>query len=330
MDKLRSLDIFLAACDAGSFAAAARQCGSDPSTVSKAVSRLEADLGLTLFQRSTRQLRVTAAGQRYAETVRKMMQDLSCCEEELKQSNSAPSGILRINSAVCYGHLYLRPLLRAFCLRYPDITLDLQISDLHADIIDNEIDVALRTGFVKDSRLVARRLSPMDFLVCASPNYLNEQGIPSCPEDFHAHAWIGFRIKETQQLQPIYLPDTSGDYKPFDLDRRFITDDGEAMAHMCIDGMGFAQLPHFLAKEGLESGALVSLYPSFRPSDPASGVFAIYPKREYLPAKVRVFINFLAEALEERGEGANHTWAEEWPSLACTTLPAACKANLSS
>ncbi|MBD8513797.1 LysR family transcriptional regulator [Photobacterium sp. CAU 1568] len=315
MDKLRSLEIFLATCDGESFAAAARSCNTDPSTVSKAISRLEAQLGLTLFQRSTRQLRITAAGQRYADTVRKMIQDLTVCEYELKHLNDSPSGTLRINSAVCYGHLYLRPLLQAFCQRYPAIKLDLEINDLHADIIENDIDVALRTGYVKDSRLVARRLSPMDFLVCASPHYLAAQGAPQCADDFHQHSWIGFRIKETRQLQPIFLPNEQGEYVPYELERTHVTDDGEAMACMCADGLGFAQLPHFLAKQGLNNGTLVSLYPYFRPPQPDNGVFAIYPKREYLPAKVRVFIEFMTASLASMGESTNHTWAENWAPL---------------
>ncbi|MEM9635258.1 MAG: LysR family transcriptional regulator [Pseudomonadota bacterium] len=312
MDKLRSLEIFLATCDGGSFAAAAKTCNTDPSTVSKAISRLEAQLGLTLFQRSTRRLSITRAGETYAQTVRRTVQDLSSCEDELKRLNDSPSGTLRINSAVCYGHLYLRPLLREFCQRYPDIRLELEINDLHLDIIENDIDVALRTGYVKDSRLVARRLSPMDFLICASPRYLEINGTPSCSEDFQHHQWIGFRIKETQQLQPIFLPDDRGEYLPCELERSHITDDGEAMAYMCADGLGFAQLPHFLAQQGLNSGALVSLYPHFRPTQPDSGVFAIYPKREYLPAKVRVFIDFLTKSLSAMGESSSRTWAENW------------------
>lgn len=312
MDKLRSLEIFLATCDSGNFAAAARSCNTDPSTVSKAISRLEAQLGLTLFQRSTRQLRITTAGKRYADTVRKLLQDLSSCEDELSHLNDSPCGTLRINSAACYGHLYLRPLLQAFCQRYPDIKLEIEINDLHVDVIENEIDVALRTGFVKDSRLVARRLSPMDFLTCVSPRYLEAHGTPRCAADFQQHNWIGFRIKETQQLQPIFLPNERGAYIPYELEPSHITDDGEAMAHMCVDGLGFAQLPHFLAKQGLQSADLVSLYPYYRPPQPDNGVFAIYPKREYLPAKVRVFIEFITSSLEAEGEGANHTWAENW------------------
>ena len=315
MDKLRLLELFLATCDGGSFAAAAKACDTDPSTVSKAIGRLETQLQLTLFQRSTRQLRITTAGKRYAATARTLLQDLGACEDELRQLNDSPRGTLRINSAACYGHLYLRPLLQAFCQRYPAINLELEINDLHLDIIENEIDVALRTGYVKDSRLVARRLSPMDFLVCASPHYLDTHGIPRYAEDFHQHSWIGFRIKESQQLQPILLPDPHGQYLPYELERRHITDDGEAMAHLCADGLGVAQLPHFLAKQGLESGALVSLYPYYRPPQPDSGVFAIFPKRDYLPAKVRVFIEFITAALEAMEERPNHTWAENLSSV---------------
>ena len=314
MDKLRSLEIFLATCDSGSFAGAARACNTDPSTVSKAISRLEAQLKLVLFQRSTRQLKLTHAGKRYEETVRKLTLDLSLCEHELQHLNDTPSGTLTINSAVCYGHLYIRPLLNEFCRQYPNIKLNLQINDLHTDIIDNDIDIALRTGFVKDSRLIAKRLSPMDFLTCVSPSYLNNFGTPSSAHDFIQHKWIGFRIKETQQLQPIFLPNEQGHYQPFELERSHITDDGEAMAHMCADGLGFAQLPHFLAKQGLEDGNLVSLYPYFRPPQPDSGVFAIYAKRDYLPAKVRVFLEFLTEALKRKGEDSLHTWAERWPA----------------
>ena len=310
MDKMRTLEIFLATCDGGSFAAAARACNTDPSTVSKAIGRLETQLSLTLFQRSTRQLRITTAGKHYADTVRKMIQDLSSCENELKHLNDSPSGTLRINSATCYGHLYLRPLLFEFCQRYPAIKLDIELNDLHVDIIESNIDVALRTGYVKDSRLVARQLSPMDFLTCVSPQYLATQGTPQCADDFQQHSWIGFRIKETQQLQPIFLPDEQGEYLPYELERSHITDDGEAMAYMCEDGLGFAQLPHFLAKKGLNNGSLVCLYPYFRPPQPDNGVFAIYPKRNYLPAKVRVFIDFMTKSLESAGESTHHTWAE--------------------
>ncbi len=315
MDKLRLIELFVATCDEGSFAAAARRCQSDPSTVSKAVSRLESQLGCSLFQRSTRQLCITPAGQRYAATVRPLLQQLNACEHALQHLNDAPEGTLRITSAVCYAHLYLQPLLQAFCQRYPAIQLQLEVNDLHQDLIDNDIDVALRTGYIKDSRLVARRLSPMDFLICASPHYLAAHGTPQRAEDFSQHSWIGFRMKQSQLLQPIFLPDRHGRYQLHNLQRCHITDDGETMAALCADGLGIAQLPHFLARQGLQSGALVSLFPYYRPPQPDNGVFAIYPKRDYLPARVRVFIDFLCAYLDTLGEGSNYTWAEHWPSL---------------
>ena len=148
-----------------------------------------------------------------------------------------------------------------------------------------------------------------------SPQYLEAHGQPRCPVDFRQHQWIGFRIKETLELQPILLPDALGEYLPFELERSHITDDGETMAHMCADGLGFAQLPHFLAKAGLQSGALVSLYPAFTVPEPDGGVYAIYPKREFLPAKVKVFIEFLTTSLAAMGESSNRTWAQDWSSL---------------
>lgn len=310
MDKLRSLEIFLATFDCGSFVAAAKNCNTDPSTVSKAITRLEQQLGLTLFQRSTRQLKITTAGRDYERTVRKVIQDLNSCEDELKQLNDSPCGTLRISAAVCYGHLYIRPLLKSFSDKYPEIKLELEINDFHVDVIENDIDVAIRTGYLKDSRLIARRLSPMDFLTCVAPSYLAERGMPSGIDDFAQHQWIGFRIKETQQLQPIFLPDENGTYVQCELHRSHITDDGEAMAYMCADGLGFAQLPHFLAEAGIQNGELVSVYPYFRLPHPDSGVFAIYPKREYLPEKVKVFVDFLTTYLSKKGERYNQTWAE--------------------
>lgn len=315
MDKLRTLELFIATCDGGSFAAAAKTCGTDPSTVSKAINRLEAQLEVTLFQRSTRQLQVTNAGRQYEHTARHVIRDISSCENELKHKNDLPIGTLKINVAACYGRLYIRPLLTAFCQKYPDIKLELEINDLHIDIIENNIDLALRTGFIKDSRLIGRRLSPMDFFTCASPHYLKKFGTPFAPEDFKQHQWIGFRIKETQQLQPILLPNKTGEYLPFELSRDHITDDGETMEYMCAEGLGVAQLPHFLAKKGLENGSLISLFPYFRPPQHENGVFAIYPKRRYLPTKVSVFIEFITEHLTALGESTHKTWAENWHSI---------------
>jgi DNA-binding transcriptional LysR family regulator len=307
MDKIRSLRFFIATLDGGSFAAAAKNCGADPSTVSKAIHRLESDLGIQLFQRSTRQLRVTAAGRLYANTARLVLEELSTCEETLKSQNDIPSGTLKLNVPVSYGRLYIRPLLKEFCRRYPNITIDIHYDDAYVDIIEQGIDVSIRSGSVQDSQLIVRQLSPIDFIICGSRDYLDRYGAPCGPEAFNDHSWIRFHYKQTGKLLPIRMPKPDG-VNEYDPARNFIVNDGESMAELCSDGLGLTQIPHFIARNWLRSGRLLPLFPSMRQA--GTGVFLLYAKREYLPTKVRVFIDFITEAIQAQDETPLHTWAE--------------------
>ena len=307
MDKIRSLRFFIASLDGGSFAAAAKAYGTDPSTVSKAIHRLESDLGIQLFQRSTRQLRLTAAGRLYANTARRVLGELTACEETLKSQNDAPSGILKLNLPVSYGRLYIRPLLKAFCRLYPRITLDIHYDDGYVDIIEQGIDVSIRSGSVRDSQLIARQLSPVDFIICASQAYLDRYGAPHGPEAFNEHSWIRFRYKQTGKLLPIMLADSEG-VREYDPDRNFIINDGESMAEHCAEGLGLTQIPHFIARDWLRSNRLLPLFPSLRQA--GTGVYLLYAKREYLPSRVKVFIDFITDAIQAQGETPRSTWAE--------------------
>ena len=308
MDKLRVLQLFLAVADQGSFVAVAKLQGCSPSTISKAISRLEDELGVQLFFRNTRNLRLTQCGASYAATVRNLVNELNACENELLQSNDLPQGVLKISVPVSYGRLYVRPWLKIFHQRYPDITLDISYSDHYVDIIEQGIDVCLRSGTVQDSRLVSRRLSPMDFIICASPGYLAAHDLPSCPDQFVNHRWIRFRFGQTGKLMPIkcLVNDTIVDYDP---DKSFVVDDGEALAELCADGIGLTQMPHFVARNWLKSKSIVPLYTPLQISGFA--VYALYPKRDYLPIRVRVFIDFLVEQLALNGEQPDRTWASE-------------------
>ena len=174
MDKLRALQFFVAAADHGSFAAVAKTLGASPSTISKAMSRLEDDLGLQLFYRNTRHLTLTQGGQVYADTVRKITDELSACEHRLKEVNDEPQGHLKISLPMSYGRLYVRPWMKQFNDLYPDITFELSYSDHYTDLIEQGIDVCIRSGTVQDNRLTARKLSPIDFVTCASPDYINK------------------------------------------------------------------------------------------------------------------------------------------------------------
>lgn len=310
MDKIRSLRFFIATLEGGSFAAAAKAYGTDPSTVSKAIHRLESDLGIQLFQRSTRQIRLTEAGRRYANTARFVLDELAACEDSLKSHNDALSGLLKINVPISYGRLYIRPLLKEFCRRYPSITIDIHYDDAYVDIIEQGIDVSIRSGVVQDSQLIVRQLSPIDFIICGSQDYLTRHGVPSGPDAFNDHSWVRFRFKQTGKLLPIRMPEPDGasEYNP---ERNFIVNDGESMAELCAEGLGLTQIPHFIARDWLKAGRLVPIFPSMRQA--GNGVYLLYANREYVPARVRVFIDFITQAIQDMDETPFHTWAETLP-----------------
>jgi len=317
MDKLRVLQFFILAADQGSYAAVAKLSGASPSTISKAISRLEDELKIQLFYRNTRRLTLTQTGEAYLETVRRITRELSACEHDLQKANDEPAGHLKISVPMSYGRLYIRPWMKAFHQSFPEISFELSYSDQYVDMIEQGIDVCIRSGTVQDNRLVARKLSPIDFVTCAAPSYLEKHGIsrlqPSSygidsPEQFSKHKWIQFRFGQTGKILPIkhLLKDVLCDYHP---ENSLIVDDGEAMSELCADGFGLTQMPHFIARNCLESGAIQSIAPAVQIE--GFGVYLLYPKRHYLPNRVRVFIDFLIEQLALIGENSELTWASK-------------------
>ncbi|MCP5170247.1 MAG: LysR family transcriptional regulator [Hahellaceae bacterium] len=312
MDKLNLLRLFIAVVDQGSFAGAAVALGLSPSTVSKAIARLETDLQLFLFHRTTRRLTLTESGQDYAMTVRKLLQDLEGCEAMLTQTNDEPKGRLSINLPVSYGRRYVMPLLAEFYQHYPDIRLEISFDDAYVDMIAQGVDVCIRTGTLEDSQLVARQLSPIDFLICASPEFLarhptwrNLQSVPLA--DYALMPWIRFRFRQTGRLMPIMQPGPDGQIN-LDPGRQFVVDDGEALAELCAQGLGLTQMPHFIARDWLTSSAIIPVAPSYRPA--GFGVWVIYAKRAFQPARIKVFVEFLERAMRRQQETPRSTWAQ--------------------
>lgn len=306
MDKLRALKFFISSCDHGSYVGVAKQFGTSASTVSKAISRLENDIGLQLLQRSTRQLRLTTAGEDYLKTAKAVIDELELCEFELSKNNSEARGELRLNVPISYGRLYILPLLKEFHQLYPEIKVEIQFEDSYVDIIEQGFDIALRSGSISDSQLVAQKLSPIDMIICASKGYLEKHGCPNSINDFEKHQWIAFRYKQTGKLHPVLVANKSGEQRILP-QKRFIVSDGEALAELCADDLGIAQLPHFIAKNWLESGAIVPIFPIYTP--PNLGVYVLYPKRMHMPVRTRVFIEFIKNSVKNMGETSNSTWA---------------------
>ena len=307
MDKLSLLKLFVSAVDHGGFSAAANHLGLSASTISKGMARLEDNLNIKLFHRSTRQVHLTDAGARYLVTARRIAIELEQCEQELQQTNDQPCGKVKINLPVSYGRLYVLPLLQGFIELYPDIELDISFNDSYVDILEQGIDLTIRTGRLDDQRLVARKLSPIDFILCGAPKYLAKHGVPSCAAEYSQHQWVRFKYRQSGRLMPITVDDGNG-LESYDPGRQFVVDDGEVLAELCAQGLGLTQLPHFIARDWLKRKQIVAIAPVLRSGE---GVYCVYPKREFLPVKVKVLIEYLIAQIEQGGESTYQTWAEK-------------------
>jgi len=311
MDKFKAIALFMSTTNTGSFAGTAKLHATDPSTVSKAIKRLESQLGLQLFYRSTRQLSLTTAGKKYAETVGSLYQQLETCEDELKSSNESHSGVLKISVPISYGRAYVQPMLCQFKARYPEISLDVSFKDQYVDMISEAVDVSIRSGTLADSRLVAQQLTPMEFVLCVGSEFSPATAIEMTDQCLAALPWVLFRFKQTGKTMPIdfYYQGRHIDIEPKNVT---IVDDADVMAGMCAEGLGLSIMPHFTAKALLLAGKLNMI--AKLDEYPNSGVYVVYPKREYLPKRTQLFIEFMKNYLEELGESPSNTWLKGYKS----------------
>lgn len=305
MDKFRTISLFMSTIQTGSFAATAKKHATDPSTVSKAIKRLEEQLGVQLFYRSTRQLSLTAAGHQYAETVGTLFHQLGTFEEELKSANDSDSGALKINLPVSYGRMYVTPMLCEFKQAYPNISLDISYNDEYVDMISDAVDISIRSGTLSDSRLVAQKLTPMEFVLCAGTELTKTTSIKLDNKGLSALPWILFRFRQTGKTMPInfFYQGQQINVEPTNVT---IVDDGDAMAEMCAEGLGLTLMPHFTARALVKEGKVkvIAKLDNF----PNSGIFIIYQKRKYLPKRTQLFIEFIKDYLKRNGETASNTW----------------------
>ncbi|MCM5570942.1 LysR family transcriptional regulator [Burkholderiaceae bacterium FT117] len=296
MLALQPLLAFSETAKHGGFAAAARELGTSPSALAKAVGRLEASLGLRLFHRSTRQVTLTEDGERLFQRCQRVLAELDELQTEAAGARAAPSGTLRIDMPVVYGRKVILPVLAELVRRHPALTLDVRLSDAFADLVQEGLDVAIRIGELPDSSLVARRFASQQLILVASPAYLRERGTPGTLDELAAHRQILFRLPGRGRIRP----------RQFSVDGRTVTlhpseglrfDDGDAMVQAAVLGMGVLQVPDYMAVDELAAGRLVELLPGHRP--PPMPIHAVVPANRLVPARVRV----LLEALTALGAG---------------------------
>jgi LysR family transcriptional regulator for bpeEF and oprC len=291
MHGLQQLVAFAETAKHGSFAAAARELGSAPSTLAKAVGRLEAALGLRLFHRTTRQVSLTADGERLFARCERVLAEIDELQSDAAGARAGPSGTLRIDMPIVYGRRVLLPLLAQLVQRHPELQLDARLSDAYVDLVKEGIDVAIRVGALDDSTLVARCFATQEMALVGSPAYLRRRGTPTTPAELAGHDAIVFRMPTSRRDRPWQFR-TRGRAVELHPPARLRFNDGEAMVAAARLGLGLAQLPDYMVADEVAARRLVELLPDHRP--PGLPVQAVTSAHRLMPPRVRVLLDMLA------------------------------------
>ena len=288
MDKLDSLRAFVKVVELGSFSEAGRQLRLSRSAISKYVGDLEESLGVQLLNRTTRHASPTESGQTYFERALSILGDLDAADQAVAQAQSSPRGLLRVNAPMSFGTLQLGPAVADFMVDYPELQIQLVLSDDQVDPMQGGFDVTLRIADLESSSLIARKIVAIDRAVCASPDYLAQHGAPSVPEDLRRHALLtyGFLLTGNQWK----LTGTDGDHwvQP---NWTLCVNNAEVLRDAAVAGRGVALLPTFIAGDALRAGTLQRLLKTYKA--PPLTLYALYPPTRHLAVKVRLLIDFL-------------------------------------
>ncbi|RZJ42257.1 MAG: LysR family transcriptional regulator [Brevundimonas sp.] len=291
-DRAREMEVFAAVADAGSLSAAGRRLGLTPSAISRTIDRIEARLGVRLMLRTTRLLTLTAEGQSYLGAARRILADLDDAEQAVADQG-APRGRLRVSAALAHGRLVVVPLLKDFVALYPHILVEISLTDAVVDVAAGQADVAIRFGRLADSGLTARKLGETGRIVVASPEYLARRGEPMTPEDLYDHDCLNFSFRRAEPVWPFRR-----DGIDFALTVRgpVEANNGETLTQLARDGVGITRVGAFSAEDDIREGRLIPLLEGFNPGD-REAIHAVFVGGTNTPARVRVFVDYLAERL---------------------------------
>lgn len=298
MDAAGEMRVFVRSVELGGFSAAARDLDLTPSALSKLVTRLEDRLGVRLMNRTTRKLALTAEGEAYFASARRILADIEEAEADVTRFSDSPRGLLRVNVGAAFGLHQLSPALPRFLERYPRIELDITVTDRIIDLVEEGADVAIRNGHLRDSGLIARRICDLHRVICASPGYLKKYGTPTRPQDLLGHNCIS--ISGAPQLRRWPFA-TGSAIENVEVSGNVSANNAESLLQMAIAGVGIIRLADVIVGDGIRAGALVPLLEDVhhRETLPLS---AVYLPGKHKSPRVIAFVNFLVEAF------ANAPW----------------------
>ena len=295
MDRLRSMEVFVSVVELGSLTAAGDVFKLTPAMVSRYIAELEKRLGVTLLTRTTRRQHLTEVGLEFYQKCKERLQQIAEVEAGAEAMSSSPKGLLRVSASIWFGSLTLSPVIGEYLMRFPEVNIQLSLSDRFVDIVDEGFDVAIRIGELNDSSLVARKLSVFNFAICASPEYLAQAGHPKQPEDLHKHQCLGFTnwgqqsgwraLQKKTGLKSMQTP-------------RFEANNAQALLAAAVHGVGIIMMPRDLLKPEIESGRLIEIMKAHTPSP--RPIHAVFPKNKKTTPKLKTFVEFLVESFQGR------------------------------
>ncbi|HGM5580942.1 TPA: LysR family transcriptional regulator [Pseudomonas putida] len=299
MESFSSLECFITSAEVGSFAEAARRLSITPAAVGKNVAQLESRLGVRLFQRSTRKLTLTEAGQRFLGEVSESFRSIQYAVANLAGSEGQPAGVLRVSMGIVFGRLYVLPLLGEFLRRYPAITPDWHFDNRQVDLIGQGFDAAIGGGFDLPPGVVARRLAPAHRILVAAPEYLQRHAPIQMPEQLPQHDGILIRSPQTGRVRSWPLTSRSREQRPLQLRQAMTMSDSDAACAAAEQGLGIALVSMPFAVPYFASKRLCRVLPDWYVDDGSVSIY--YAERKLLPGKTRAFIDYLVGCFEAQG-----------------------------
>lgn len=290
MDRLTSMAVFVAAVEEGSLVGAARRFGLSPSMAGKHVSAIETDLQARLLQRSTRMLKLTEVGKAYYSRCKQILEAVEDANAEAQEAQASVKGILRIAAPTTFGAMHLGPIIGSFLEAYPEVAIEILLSDRYIDLLAEGVDLAIRIGLLQDSNLVARRLAPCRMVYCAAPSFLKRHGQPRTAEELRRASRLAFT--DAVSTGDWTLTDPDGQTHLIDGPVRLASNNMQMLLCAALTGAGVAYGPSFVFGPSIASGTLVALLEDHRTSDLA--IHAVYPTKRHTSLKLRRFVDFLS------------------------------------
>ncbi len=290
MDTIDGMRTFLAVVSEGSFSRAAERLSMSPQLVSKYVAQLESRLGARLINRSTRRLSVTEVGQAYYERCGDVLADIDEMENAVGDATASARGKLRINAPMTFGTMHLSRAIAEYQCEQPEVSVDLTLDDRVVDIVSEGYDIAIRIGRLRESSLVARKLAPVRLVVCGSPDYLDENGVPETPRDLKDHECLRYTLSSDADRWQFRVGD---EIRVEKVSGNFLANNGDAIRLAALAGRGLALQPTFIVGDDIRAGRLQLVLHDYEVEP--MGVYAVYAHRKYLSGKVRTFVEYLGD-----------------------------------